>query len=38
VIYCGQWNGGFLDTFGPVSVNANSGGKTVGSTTFTITN
>ena len=38
VIYCGQWNGGFLNTVGSVTVNATSGGTTVGSTTINITN
>ena len=38
VIYCGQWNGGFLNTVGSVTVNAISGGNTVGSTTINITN
>ena len=38
IIYCGQWNGGFLNTVGSVTVNAISGGTTVGSTTINITN
>jgi len=38
VIYCGQWNGGFLNTVGTVSVKALSSGTTVGSTTINITN
>jgi hypothetical protein len=38
VIYCGQWNGAFLNTVGSVSVNAISGSATVGSTSINITN
>ena len=38
VIFCGTWNGGFLNTLGNVTVNAISSGTIVGSTTFTITN
>ena len=38
VIYCGQWNGAFLNTVGTVSVNAISGSATVGSTSINITN
>ena len=38
VIYCGQWNGGFLNTVGSVTVNATSGGTGVGSTSINITN
>jgi len=37
VIYCGQWNGGFLNTVGTVSVNASSAGATVGNITISIT-
>jgi hypothetical protein len=38
VIYCGQWNGGFLNTVGTVSVNAVSSSTTVGGATINITN
>jgi hypothetical protein len=38
VMYCGQWNGGFLNTVGSVTVNATSGGTAVGSTSINITN
>jgi len=37
IMYCGTWNGGFLNTVGVVKVEALSGSTVVGSTTFTIT-